>query len=258
MTDPVTDRLLVAEGPPGVRVLTFNRPEVRNAFDAGLYRALTDGLRAAREDEAVKVVVLTGAGTAFSSGQDLKEMAAIATGTAPPGAELGFRGLLSALQDFDKPLVAAVNGVAVGLGMTLLPYCDLVLVARSARLRVPFAELGVPPEAGSSLLFPERMGWQRAARLLFCADWLDGPGAVAAGLALAAYPDDEVLGEALALAATVAAHPLEALIEMKRLLAAARAPALEAARAREEEAFGRLLGGAANRDALARFIAPGS
>ena len=107
-------------------------------------------------------------------------MAAIATGTAVEGAGQGFMGLLDSLVDTSVPLLAAVNGVAVGLGFTLLAHCDLVLVDAGARLRVPFAELGVPPEAASSVLFPAAMGWQQAARVLLTSDWVGAAELVAA------------------------------------------------------------------------------
>ena len=167
-------RIETEDAAPGVRVLAFNRPEVRNAFDTAMYQEVTAALRAADADEAVGAVVLTGRGTAFTSGQDLAEMAAIATGTAVEGAGQGFMGLLDCLGDISVPLLAAVNGVAVGLGFTLLAHCDLVLVDAGARLRVPFAELGVPAEAASSVLFPAAMGWQQAARVLLTSDWVSG------------------------------------------------------------------------------------
>ena len=111
-------------------------------------------------------------------------MAAIATGTAVEGAGQGFQGLLECVNGLSVPLLAAVNGVAVGLGFTLLAHCDLVLVDVEARLRVPFAELGVPLEAASSLLFPAAMGWQRAARVLLTSDWVAADELVELGLAL--------------------------------------------------------------------------
>jgi len=169
------NRIEVEEAAPGVRVIAFNRPAVRNAFDTAMYQEVTAALRAADGDETVGAVVLTGRGTAFTSGQDLAEMAAIATGTAVAGAGQGFMGLLECLIDLSVPLLAAVNGVAVGLGFTLLPHCNLVLVDAGARLRVPFAELGVPPEAASSVLFPAVMGWQQAARVLLTSDWVSAP-----------------------------------------------------------------------------------
>jgi enoyl-CoA hydratase/carnithine racemase len=222
-----------------VRLLTLDRPGALNAFDSPLYRAAGVALDAAREDDAVKVAVLTGAGRAFSAGQDLDEMARLAAGEA---VESGFPVLLEALQGFDKPLVAAVNGPAVGIGFTLLPHCDLVLASEGARFRTPFAELGVPPEAASSYLFPARMGWQRAAEVLFTSPWLSAEDAVACGIALRVVPAADLLAEALALASTVAAAPLPALRAIKSTMLAARADAVASARAREEAAFAEVLG----------------
>lgn len=223
----------------GVRVLTLDRPHALNAFDSPLYRAAGAALDAARADDGVKVVVITGAGRAFSAGQDLDEMARLAAGEA---VDSGFPVLLDALQAFDKPLIAAVNGAAVGIGFTMLPHCDLVLASETARFRTPFAEMGVPPEAASSLLFPARMGWQRAAEVLFTSPWLGAAEAVECGIALRVVPADELLPEALALAATIAAAPLVALRAIKATMLAGRADAVAAARAREEAAFARVLG----------------
>lgn len=225
----------------GVRVVTFRRPEVRNAFDFSMYRAVTTALSDATADDAVRAVVLTGAGGSFSSGQDLGELAAIASGQGPPGVETGFRGMLDAVAACPKPLLAAVAGPAVGLGFTLLAHCDLVLVAESARLRVPFAELGVPAEAASSYLFPVRMGWQQAARVLLTGDWVSGREAVDLGIALQVCADDLVVEETVALARRLAALPPLAVQEIKRLMWAAQADAIAAARAREDDAFRRTL-----------------
>lgn len=227
------------EGHDGVRVLTLDRPQALNAFDSPLYRATGAALDAARADDGVKVVVITGAGRAFSAGQDLDEMARLAGGER---IDSGFPVLLDALQAFDKPLIAAVNGAAVGIGFTILPHCDLVLAARSARFRTPFAEMGVPPEAASSLLFPARMGWQRAAEVLFTSPWLSADEAVECGIALRAVPADDLVPEALALATAIAAAPLVALRAIKATMLAGRADAVAAARAREEAAFAEVLG----------------
>jgi len=240
-----------------VRVLRLNRPEARNAFDAALYRALTTALDEAAADDAVHVVVVTGNGPAFSAGQDLKEMARIVNGEASPEAARGFQGLLDTVGRFDKPLLAAVNGVGVGLGFTLLLHCDMVFMAEGARLRVPFAELGVPPEAASSALFPLTLGWQRASYLLFTGAWLGAADAVAAGVALAVHAADALMEETMAVARTVAGAPLEALRTSKRLLLAHRAPVVAEARRLEEAAFARLLGTDANVAALDRFGSTG-
>ena len=223
----------------GVRLLTLDRPQALNAFDSPLYRATGAALDAARTDDGVKVVVLTGAGRAFSAGQDLDEMARLAGGEP---IDSGFPVLLDALQAFDKPLIAAVNGAAVGIGFTMLPHCDLVLAAETARFRTPFAEMGVPPEAASSLLFPARMGWQRAAEVLFTSPWLSAAEAVDCGIALRVVTPERLLADAVDLAAAIAAAPLVALRAIKATMLAGRAEAVAAARAREEATFARVLG----------------
>lgn len=233
-----------------VRLLTLDRPEALNAFDSALYRSLATALDDARADDSVHAVVITGVGRAFSAGQDLKEMAKLASGES---TDSGFPALLEAVQTFDKPLLAAVNGLAIGIGFTILPHCDLVLVAESARFRTPFAEMGVPPEAASSYLFPARMGWQRASYVLFTSTWLDATQAVEYGIAFAAHPDADLLANTLELAASIATAPLAALRAIKQAMLAAEGPAIVAARAREDAAFAELLGGADTRAALDAF-----
>jgi enoyl-CoA hydratase/carnithine racemase len=226
------------DGP--VRLVTFDRPQSRNAFNFEMYQAVAGALRAADADDSVHVVVLTGRGSAFSSGQDLGELEAIAAGRAEVGTEGGFRGLLDVLEGFELPIVAAVNGDAVGLGFTILGHCDLVLLGRRARLKLPFVSMGVPPEAGSSFLLPARMGWQAAASALLGGDWVTANEAVSCGLALAQVADDELLPAALALAGRIAASPRPALRQIKRLMVAAHRPQVRAAREREETAFAQL------------------
>ncbi len=248
-------RIEVDDAAPGVRVVAFNRPEVRNAFDTAMYQEVTAALRQADADENVHAVVLTGRGPAFTSGQDLAEMAAIATGSAVEGSGQGFMGLLDCLSALSVPLLAAVNGVAVGLGFTILAHCDLVLVDAAARLRVPFAELGVPPEAASSFLFPATLGWQQAARILLTSDWVDAEELVDLGLAVRVCAPATVLDEAIALAARVAAHPPAATRAITSLMRAARADAVREANRREQAAFATLLGAAAGQGTLAEFAA---
>ncbi len=238
-----------------VRTITFDRPRVLNAFDAALYRATADALDAARDDDRVHVVVLTGAGRAFSAGQDLDEMAKLAAGE---GGTSGFPALLDALGRFDKPLLAAVNGVAVGVGFTMLAHCDLVLVADEARFRAPFAPLGVAPEAASSYLFPLRMGWQRAAEVLLTGDWIDAHAAVESGIALRVVPAADLLPAAHTLAARIASAPLGSLRAIKQTMIAAHVDAIAAARRREDVAFAELLSSTASRVALDEFHARGA
>jgi enoyl-CoA hydratase/carnithine racemase len=249
------NRIAVTEPADGVRVIAFDRPERRNAFDTAMYLQVTEALVAADGDERIGALVLTGQGTAFTSGQDLGEMAAIATGTAVEGAGRGFMGLLDALTTLSVPLLAAVNGVAVGLGFTVLAHCDLVLVDVTARLRVPFAELGVPAEAASSVLFPARMGWQQAARLLLTSDWISATEAVELGLALRVCDEGSTVAQTVALAARIAAHPRAATRAITSLMRAGQRDQIMAANRREQAAFATLLGGAAQAGALADHAA---
>lgn len=222
-----------------VRLLRIDRGSRKNAFDQAQYHALADALVAAAGDDSIHVVVVTGTGDAFSAGQDLAEMAELAAGTAAGPAD-GFPALLGALESFPKPLIAAVNGVAVGLGMTMLPHCDIVLVADTARLRVPFSEMGVPPEAGSSVLFADAMGWQQAAELLFTSRWISAGEAVQMGLALRVVPAAELAAAAAELAASIAARSPWAVQTAKRLLIEARGTRVQDARRREDAAFAEL------------------
>jgi enoyl-CoA hydratase/carnithine racemase len=250
---------LVADA-DGVRLITFNRPDKLNAFDQELYDTVADALTDAATNPDVSVAVLTGAGRAFSAGQDLGEMARLSTpevrreGASGVAAGHGFVGLLAIVTTFPKPLLAAVNGLGVGLGLTLLPHCDIVLVAESARLKAPFVSLGVAPEAAGSYTLPATMGWQAAAHALFTTDWIDAPTAVASGLALRMVADDVVLTETLLLARRIAALPQVSLVETKQLMLAARLDQVRAARSREDEVFARLTGAAANREALETFL----
>jgi len=246
----------------GVRLVTFARPEVLNAFDRALYEAVASSLSGAAGDDSTRVVVLTGEGRAFSAGQDLGEMARIAAVASTGGATgasggdgdpSGFSTLLDALVDFPKPLLAAVNGLGVGLGLTMLAHCDLVLVDEGARLRVPFTELGVAPEAASSYLLPLRMGWQAAAHVLLTSEWIDAATAVGCGLAWKACAAGTVLDETMAVARKIAAFPLASLVATKKAMIDAHRDAVRAAVAREGAAFAALLGGAANTDALDAF-----
>ncbi|HEY1467286.1 MAG TPA: enoyl-CoA hydratase-related protein [Acidimicrobiales bacterium] len=245
--------MIETEDADGVRLIAFNRPGARNAFNVAMYRTVADALEEAGGDDTVHAVVLTGRGSAFSAGQDLREMAEIAAGRAPADTGEGFPRLLDSLQGCPKPLFAAVNGVGVGLGFTMLGHCDIVLMDEGARLRVPFAELGVPPEAGSSYLFPARMGWQEAARVLLCSEWVTAPQAVDTGVALRVCPSGTVVDETMTLAKQVAAYPPAAVREIKALMRAAQGDAVGNARSRENEAYGRLLGSPATREALDRW-----
>jgi enoyl-CoA hydratase/carnithine racemase len=245
----MTGETVLEERAGGVLTLTWNRPDRRNAFDERMWREGRDALRAARTDDRVRAVVVTGAGEAFSAGQDLGEMA------SPPGGEgPAFPGFMDALCALDKPLLAAVNGVGVGIGLTLLLHCDVVWIAEEARLRAPFVTLGVVPEAASSYLLPLQLGHQRAAEVLYTAEWIDAARAVTLGIASRALPRARLLPELHALAGRIAAQPLGALRHTKRLLLAVRAEGIGAARAREDAAFRVRVGSPENVEALRAFL----
>lgn len=244
--------VLTIDDAHGVRLVTWTRPEARNAMNDELWDATRDALTSAQEDPSIGCVVLTGSDGAFTAGQDLGEM------LTPPDHDddelHGYRGLIPVLEAFDKPLLAAVNGVAVGFGATLLPYCDIVWIASDARLKVPFMTLGVTTEAGGSLLLPQRMGWQAAAHFVFTADWLSPADAVACGLAWAVSEPAALLDDVMATARQIGSMPVDSLQTTKRLMVAARLDAVRAARAREDAEFVRMVGSATNADALTKFL----
>lgn len=222
-----------------VRLLTLNRPEALNAFDASLYRDASTALGQAGSDPATSVVVLTGTGRAFSAGTDLRELEA--GGATRKAAVSAFEEFVDALSAFDKPLLCAVNGLAIGVGATLLHYADLVFIADDARVRYPFASMGLPPEAGSSWLLPEAVGSAAAAWILLSGEWLTSDRCVELGLAWRTCVRDAVVPDAMRHAELIAAHPLPALVEIKRLLRHGHREQICGARRREAEAFRRLL-----------------
>jgi len=209
------DVLITDDG--AVRTITLNRPHRLNAFTAATYRALADILAAAGTDDGVAVVVLLGAGRSFSSGVDLKALAA-AEDTGDLRRE--FDTLVGTLAGFPKPLLAGVQGSAVGFGMTLLLHADVVLAADDARFRPPFTVLGTAPEAASSWLLPRLVGYQRAAELLFTSRWVSADEAVHLHLVARCCRPDRLNSEVTALAQEIAALSPAAVQAAKRLLRA--------------------------------------
>src|SRR6476620_8877766 len=231
--------MLLAETRDRVRLLTFNRPDRANAFNEELYHAAADALRAAAADDDVAVVVFTGAGKAFCAGTDLLEMAETVDGTAT--SRNGFPAFVDVLQEFPKPLLAAVNGAAVGLGFTMLAHCDIVFVSDQARLLAPFTNMGVAPEAASSYLLPRRMGRQRASVSLFTSDWISAEDAIATGLAVQQCRPDALVDDTMELATRIASKSLPSLMATKRLLLDAEREGIARARTLENLAFAELL-----------------
>jgi enoyl-CoA hydratase/carnithine racemase len=243
--------VLTVEDQGRVRILTLDRPSSLNAFNDDMYDAVREALDDAAEQPDIAVVVVTGSGRVFTAGQDLDELAE--PRSHDDGQPHGFYPFIATVEAFPKPLLAAVNGIAVGIGLTVLPHCDIVLVAEGARLRAPFVSLGVTAEAGSTELLPATIGWQATAQLLYTAEWISADRAVELGLALRSVPDDRLMEETLALATKIAAMPIPSLIGTKKLLLGARLTAVREARRREDETFGKLVGGPANQEAIAAF-----
>jgi enoyl-CoA hydratase/carnithine racemase len=243
---PETEPILV-EDFERVRLLTLNRPDKANAFNERQYHAAANALREAEADHSVSVVVFTGAGRVFSGGVDITEMAAVIPGEdsipSPERGEMsrGFDRFVDTLSAFPKPVVAAVNGAAVGIGFTMLLHCDLVLVSERARLRAPFTRMGVAPEAASSYLLPRRMGRQPAAWAFFTADWIAPAQAVEHGLALKVCASDTLVQDAIELANHIAEHPLPSLMATKRLVIDAEQAGIARARRLEGQEFATLL-----------------
>ena len=202
---------------PGLMSITLAQPEKKNALDDAMYRALTTAFARADADPTVRVVLLTAEGDDFCAGNDIAEFLAMSrSGDLPePSAALGF---LHALAAFGKPIVSAVRGHALGIGMTMLLHCDLVYVAEDARLSAPFVDLALTPEAASSLLLPARVGHARAFAMFVLGESLDGRAAVECGLANAALPGDRVAACAHAAALTLASKPAQAVQSTRRLM----------------------------------------
>ncbi len=236
-----------------VCTLTLNRPEVLNAFNEALYQATAEALAAAAEDAEVAVVLLTGAGRAFSAGNDLKEMQARISD--PQMAEQGshFTTMIDALSRFPKPLICAVNGVGVGIGTTILGYADLAFMSSTARLKCPFTSLGVAPEAASSYLLPQLMGRQNAAWLLMSSEWVSAEEAHRMGLVWKVCEPSQLIADARRHAEILASRPIGSLIAVKQTIAEPARPEIAAATARENAHFAELMGGQANAQALADF-----
>ncbi|MDV3126331.1 enoyl-CoA hydratase/isomerase family protein [Mycobacterium sp. 21AC1] len=236
-----------------VRTLTFNRPEALNAFNEALYDETTVALHAAAEDPEVAVVVLTGAGRAFSAGNDLVEMQARITNPDFTPGEHGFYGMIEELTAFPKPLICAVNGVGVGIGATILGFADLAFMSTTARLKCPFTSLGVAPEAASSYLLPRLVGRQNAAWLLMSSEWVGAQEAREMGLVWKVCEPDDLLAETRRHAEILAAKPISSLQAVKKTMVAPIRDEIVAATEREKALFVELVGTAANADALAAF-----
>lgn len=236
----------------GVRLLTFARAEKKNAFNVELARGLRAALSEAEADDAVRVVCVTGSGNVFSAGADVSLF--LAQGTMPR-EEMELVGRLDEpLKRFPKPLIAIVNGPAVGMGVTLLPHFDLVYASTEATFLTPFMTLGLLQEFGSSFTLPRLIGHQRAKELVLRARPLDAATAADWGLVTRVFAPDALRTEALSIAREIAAHPPGAVAESLRLFDLGREASLERATESENAALRNRYGSAENVAAVERFL----
>jgi enoyl-CoA hydratase/carnithine racemase len=199
----------------GVLEIIFARPDKKNALTNDMYRAARQALESAQQDKSIRVVLLGAEGNAFTAGNDLGDFANVSAGK---GGEPQAHAFIEAIGKAEKPVVAAVPGIAVGVGTTMLLHCDLVFVADSAKLTAPFVNLALVPEAASSLLMPARIGYGRAFAMFALGESISGPEAVALGLAYKALPIDEVLPAARQAAQLLVKKPAGSLVATKKLM----------------------------------------
>jgi enoyl-CoA hydratase/carnithine racemase len=238
----------------GVMTLTINRVDKKNSITAAMYAAMADALEAAKNDGAVRVVVIQGHETIFSAGNDIGDFlkAPPTTNNATPDTPV-FR-FLYGISSFPKPIVAAVCGPAVGIGTTLLLHCDLVYAGDNAAFSMPFVNLGLCPEAGSSLLVPQLMGYPRAAEALLLGEPFTAETALEIGLINRIVPPAEASALAQQQARKLAAKPLSSVIETKRLMKQGLAGQVTERIGLEAQSFGRMLQEPAAKEAFTAFM----
>ena len=234
-----------------VMTITFNRVDKKNAFTAAMYAAMADALTSAQTDDAVRVVVFQGHETVFSAGNDITDFLQ----SPPVSPDVPVFRFLRAVSSFTKPIVAAVCGPAVGVGTTLLFHCDLVYAGDNAAFSMPFVNLGLCPEAASSLLAPQRMGYGRAAEALLLGDPFMAEAALEMGLVSRIVPPAEASALAQRQAQRLAAKPSSSVLETKRLMKLSQADAVTQRIAEEATIFGRMLGEPAAKEAFGAFLA---
>jgi enoyl-CoA hydratase/carnithine racemase len=230
--------------------IRLNRPEKKNALTIEMYRRLTDVLSAAQTDDAIRVILLGGTADCFTSGNDLQDF----LHSPPTGESNPIMQFLRSISSADKPIVAAVAGAAVGVGTTLLLHCDLVYAAQNARFQLPFVDLGLIPEAASSLLLPRLAGHQRAAELLLLGRPFDAETAREIGLVNSVVSPDELEHFTRETARQLAGRSPEAVRLTKRLLKQATRDAVDKRMAEEAELFVGRLQSAETRGAMQAFL----
>ncbi len=209
----MTDHIVIEQA-DRVCTLRINRPEKRNALTLAMYSALADGIDAAEKNAAIRAILIRGSDQCFTAGNDLQDFLS----NPPTGGTSPAMRFLQALQGAEKPIVAAVSKMAIGIGTTLLLHCDLVIAGESTSFSLPFVNLGLTPEAGSSLLLPLAMGHRRAAHLLLLGESFTATHALDVGIISEVVRDDAVMATAEARARAIAAKPPAAVRHTKKLL----------------------------------------
>ncbi|MBO9678580.1 MAG: enoyl-CoA hydratase [Acidovorax sp.] len=240
----------------GIRTITFNRADKKNSITEAMYATMADALEQARDDVAVRCVVFQGDMAIFSAGNDIGDFLQQSAGGVPSqdASQRPVWRFLRGIADFPKPVVAAVCGPAVGIGTTLLLHCDLVYAGDNAAFSLPFVNLGLCPEAASSLLLPQMLGYHRAAEALLLGEPFMAEAALEVGLVNRVVPPAECNALAQAQARKLAAKPLSALIETKRLMKASQAAQVAQRMGEEGASFGRLMAGPAAKEAFTAFM----
>ncbi len=248
MNSKDTDILIHAES--GVMTITFNRVEKKNSISSAMYATMADALVEAEKSTAVRVVVFQGHEAVFSAGNDIGDFL-----NGPPSTEESpvFR-FLHAISAFPKPVLAAVCGPAVGIGTTMLFHCDLVYAGDNAAFSMPFVNLGLCPEAASSLLVPQMMGYHRAAEALLLGEPFMAEAALEVGLVNRVLPPLETNNYAQAIAKKLAAKPKSSLVETKRLMKKGLATTVKTQMSEEAASFGRMLREPAAKEAFSAFL----
>jgi enoyl-CoA hydratase/carnithine racemase len=236
----------------GVAVITLDRPERKNAFDGQQWDDAAAALIAARDDGRVAAVVVTGAGGDFSAGVDLSAFGE--QKVRDDGFTSDYEAFMHTLIDFDKPLLAAVDGAAIGIGATMPLHCDVVHVGAGLRMRFPFVSLGLVPEGAASALLERVVGLRTAAQLLLAAEWIDADAAVGYGLADASFASTELLDATVARARDLAKWPVTALQGTKRTMLDGRRADVVAAIEREMQGMTELAMSPENIEAVTAFM----
>lgn len=248
MTETATH--ILSEKREGVLRVEIRRPEKRNALTGAMYAALADAFRDAERDREVRVLLLHGQPGVFTAGNDLGEFL-----HGPPlDDDAPVLRFLEAFRVFPKPFVAAVSGVAVGVGTTMLLHCDLVYAAESAKFQLPFVSLGLCPEAAASLLLPALAGPARAAEIILLGEPFDAGKAREIGLVNAVLPEEKLLDHALAQARKLAAQPPASVRLAKQLMKRSRAALIEETMAEEDRQFRMRLGSPEAKEAMSAFL----